>query len=110
MNRNTHAMLESIAATNSGATLENYLPIHHDAGYQYSTTENGSGNSTDDIETAAAMIDRLKGTCGVWYDNGIFYVETSYHAATLENAMNAAKKARQLTIYDWKNDTYIPVE
>lgn len=110
MNKNTYEMLTSIAANSSGATLENYLPIHHENGYQYSTTENGSGNSTTDINAAAAMIDSLHGTCGVWYDNGIFYIETSYHAATLESAMNAAKKAKQLSIYDWKNDSYIPVK
>jgi hypothetical protein len=100
-------LLERIRKTESGATLKNYVPVHYESGYQYSKTENGADNATRDIKAAAAMIESLRGTCGVWYDGGVFYIETSYHENDYSKAIETARKYHQLSVYDWKNDAYI---
>lgn len=100
-------LLERIRKTESGATLKNYVPVHYETGFQYSKTENGNDNATRDIKTAAAMIESFRGTCGVWYEGGYFYIETSYHEMNRENAIAEARKYHQLSVYDWKNDNYI---
>lgn len=107
MNTNIIDLLETIRAEKSGSTLCNYEPVHYAAGFQYSKTENGSGNSTADIMTAAAMIESFRGTCGIWYEGGYFYIETSYHELNREKAIAEARKYHQLSVYDWKNDSYI---
>lgn len=101
--------LERIKQHESGATLENYISAHYSAGYQFSTTENGNTNTTDSIETAAAMIEKLKGNCGIWFYKNNFYIETSYHSNSLIKAGLMAWKYKQLSIYDWKNDKYIQI-
>ncbi len=103
-------MLIDIQHNNSGATLENYMPAKYETGYQYSITPNNAGNMYTDAAAAAVRISELKGSCGIWFSNGYFYIETSYHAESLEQAMTEAKAADQLTIYDWKNDSYINVK
>lgn len=103
------ATLERIAKTNSGATLENYISTHYTTGYQFSITENSETNKTDSIKKAAEMIQSLKGSCGVWYYEKHFYIETSYHTNSIIKAGIEAWKHKQISIYDWKRDAYIQV-
>jgi len=101
------SILESARRNNSGATLKNWEPVKYPAGFQYSKTENGETNVTADIQEAAAMVKALKGTCGVWFDKGLFYIETSYWTSSRQFAVNVGKMFHQKSIYDWANDTYI---
>ena len=101
--------LNRIKAENSGFTWQDGAPVHYDGGYQYSKTINSEQNSTTDINKAAALIESYGGTCGAWYDGKKFYIETSYHENNLFQAMKNAGAALQLTIYDWKNDSYMKV-
>ena len=102
-------MLESIRRNNSGATLYNYKECRYDCGYQYSATENSTENTAADIESAAAMVEAFAGSCGIWYDDGLFYIETSYWIQNKESAVKIAKHYNQKSIYDWKNNSYITI-
>ena len=110
---NTYDMIYNVltnARNNaSGATLEDFQPVHYSAGFQYSTTPNSAENMTPDIEEAVEMVAALGGNCGVWYDGGFFYVETSFRAADVETALMWAAMYDQRSIYDWKRDAYIDV-
>ena len=102
--------LMDIAKNETGFTWKNYSPVSYETGYQYSITPNSSANNTSDVSAAAAMVEQLNGTCGVWFYNGRWYVETSLYSKDLQTALKEAKAAEQLTIYDWKNDDYINVQ
>lgn len=102
-------LLENIQKRESGATLHDYTPAHYTSGYQVSKTENGSTNMAADIKTAYAMVESLQGNAGIWYSNGMFYIETSYHIASLDDALAIGREYHQLTIYDWQHDSYINV-
>lgn len=102
--------LMDIAKNETGFTWKNYSPVSYENGYQYSITPNSSENNTADVAAAAAMVEQLNGTCGVWFYNGRWYVESSLYAEDLQTALQAAKAAEQLTIYDWKENAYINVK
>ena len=95
------------ARERGGATLENYCYADYTSGYQVSKTENGRANMTCDWKEAIEMIKALSGNCGIWYDGGFWYIETSYHMYSLTEAYNTAMKYNQISIYDWANDSYI---
>jgi len=101
------SILESARRNNSGATLKNWETVKYPAGFQYSKTENGETNVTADIREAAAMVEALKGTCGIWFDKGLFYIETSFWTSSRDFAVNVGKMYHQKSVYDWENDTYI---
>lgn len=109
-NTNIILALMDIAKDESGFTWKNYRPVKYADGFQYSITPNTSENNTNNVSAAAAMVEQLNGTCGVWFYNGRWYVESSLYAEDLHTALQAAKAAEQLTIYDWKNDGYINVQ
>ena len=55
------------------------------------------------------MVEAFAGSCGIWYDDGLFYIETSYWIQNRESAVKIAKHYNQKSIYDWKNDSYITI-
>ena len=101
--------LERVQAENSGLTLVNYRAVRYEDGFQYSKTENGSTNTCTSAGMALAMIQSFNGTCGVWYDAGLFYVETSYHTEDLYEAYKMAVKYHQKSIYAWLTDSYLTI-
>lgn len=110
MNKNElKELLKQIKEDQSGATLHDYREMKYLSGFQYSKTENSETNTAADIETALRIIDSLKGSCGIWFYENLFYIETSYHTQSLETALHEAKKHNQISVYDWKKDSYINV-
>ena len=107
MKNNVMEILQEARKNNSGATLKNYERIQYPNGYQYSITENSSENATPNIEEAARMVEKLHGNCGIWYSDGLFYIETSYWCKYLETALDLASAYHQKSIYCWAADTYI---
>ena len=101
--------LQRIKKENSGLTLKDYKSIHYETGFQYSKTENGSTNTCVSVGMACAMVQSFNGTCGIWYDNGLFYIETSYHTEDLHEAYIMARKYHQKSIYAWLTDSYLTI-
>ena len=103
-------LLENIRANESGSTLKKYMPVHYSSGYQFSTTRNSETNMAETVTDAVKMIETLKGNCGVWFYDGLFYVESSDYTESYEIAVRTAYIFDQISIYDWKNDAYIDVK
>lgn len=102
-------MLERVRDKDGGATLVAGKPIHASTGYQYSKTPNTETNSTKSISRAVIMIRKMEGNCGIWYNSGKFYIETSYWTPDLNEALEMGRKYGQLAVYDWENQKDIMV-
>lgn len=83
-----------------GYTLVDGYAIDYPDGYQVSYKDVYSGTS---LQEAADYIHRLNGTCGVWVENGTYYIDKSKNIKSLKKAINYALRKKQLSIYDWRN-------
>lgn len=84
-------------ANNDGLTLKNGKPVTYKSGWQV---------ATDGIKCATAReaINAVKaygGNCGVWYSEGIYYIDKSHRVATKKEAMAIGKACRQISILRW---------
>lgn len=83
-----------------GYTLVDGYAIDYPDGYQVSYKDVYSGAN---LQKAAEVIYTLGGTCGVWVEEGIYYIDKSKNIKSLKKAINYALRNKQLSIYDWKN-------
>ena len=58
---------------NDGLTLKRGKAITYKSGYQVAT----EGQETANIKKAMMMIRQYNGNCGVWYSEGIYYIDKS---------------------------------
>ena len=57
-----------------GMTLKKFCEVAYKTGYQVAT----EGIETQSVKEAIAAIKRMDGNCGVWYSNGIYYIDKSH--------------------------------
>lgn len=88
---------------NDGLTLKRGKAISYKTGYQVAT----EGIETTDIKKAMAAIKSYGGTCGVWYSNGIYYIDKSKRIATKKEALNIGKACKQISILKWADMSLI---
>lgn len=88
---------------NDGATLENYRPVTYKTGYQVGIT----GIETKDINAAYAAIEQYQGTCGVWYADGVYYIDYSIMIEDEKTAIETGRKHNQISILKWADMSLI---
>jgi hypothetical protein len=74
--------LLSILANNGGFTIKKYNIVAYKTGWQVAT----SGIETKDIEVAKQAIESYNGSCGVWFADGIYYVDKCQRVDTKKKA------------------------
>ena len=84
---------------NDGMTLKKGNKITYKSGWQV---------ATDGVEckTAREAINAVKaynGNCGVWYSEGIYYVDKSKRVSTKREAMEIGRACNQISILKWAN-------
>ena len=84
---------------NDGLTLKKGKKITYKSGWQVAT----EGKETTDINEAMQMIRDYKGDCGVWYSDGIYYIDKSHRVNTKREAMQIGKECNQISILRWAN-------
>lgn len=84
---------------NDGLTLKKYKSISYKSGWQVAT----EGMETKNVEVAAKMIEIYNGNCGVWYSDGIYYIDKSHRVNTKREAMAIGKACNQISILKWAN-------
>ena len=84
---------------NDGLTLKNFLPITYKSGYQVAF----EGIETKDINKAMEAIRKYNGSCGVWYSNGIYYIDKSRRISTKKEALEEGRKHNQISILRWSD-------
>lgn len=84
---------------NGGLTLKNGKPITYKTGWQVAT----EGMETADIKEAMRMIKAYGGNCGIWFANGIWYIDKSRRVNTKKEAMEIGRACNQISILRWKD-------
>ena len=84
-------------ANNDGLTLKNGKLITYKSGYQVAT----EGLETADIQEAMQMIRNYKGNCGVWFSEGIYYIDKSHRVSTKKEALEIGRRCNQISVLKW---------
>lgn len=84
---------------NDGLTLKNYKAIMYKTGYQVADY----GKECKTIAEAVQAIDEMNGNCGIWYSEGIYYIDHSYRVNTKKQALLDGKKYNQISVLKWSN-------
>ena len=83
---------------NDGLTLKNGSPITYKTGWQVAT----EGVETHDLTEAMKAIKAYKGSCGVWYSDGVYYIDKSHRVATKAEALKVGREHNQISILNWR--------
>ena len=84
-------------ANNDGLTLKNGKLITYKSGYQVAT----EGLETKDIKEAMQMIRNYNGNCGVWFSEGIYYIDKSHRVSTKKEALEIGRRCNQIRVLKW---------
>lgn len=84
---------------NGGLTLKNGKVITYKSGWQVAT----EGIETENIVVAMKAIKAYGGNCGIWFANGIWYIDKSKRVSTKREAMEIGRACNQISILKWAN-------
>ena len=89
---------------NDGLTFKQGKVIEYKTGWQVAT----EGVETTDINEAMKAIKAYSGDCGIWLENGIYYIDKSHRVATKKIALEIGKTHKQISVFGWarKNLAY----
>lgn len=81
-----------------GLTLKRGRVIRYKTGWQVADY----GIETTSTQKAIEAVRMFGGDCGVWFENGIYYVDHSFRVTEKWRAMLIAEETNQISIYGWK--------
>lgn len=84
---------------NDGLTLKNGKPIVYKTGWQVAT----EGVECKTPEEAIKAVKAYNGNCGIWYSEGIYYIDKSRRVNTKKEALEIGRACNQISILRWKN-------
>lgn len=84
---------------NGGLTLKNGRPIIYKSGWQVAT----EGKETSDIKEAMQFIKAYGGNCGIWFSNGIWYIDLSKRVSTKKEALDIGRRCNQISVLRWRD-------
>ena len=85
-------------ANNDGLTLKNGVAITYKSGWQVADF----GEETTDIKKAMQIIKTMGGNCGIWFADGVYYIDHSFRVATKKEALALGKKYNQISVLNWR--------
>lgn len=81
-----------------GLTLKHGKIVEYKTGYQVADI----GYETTDINEAIRLVRiTFRGDCGIWYENGIWYIDHSFRVGTKKRALEIGKQYNQISIFRW---------
>lgn len=83
---------------NDGFTLVNGKEVAYKTGFQVAT----DGVEAKTPEEAEKAIQAFDGNAGVWFSQGIYYVDHSHHVSSKKDAILIGKLCNQQSILCWK--------
>lgn len=81
-----------------GLTLKAGKIISYKTGWQVADY----GIETTSMQEAMQEIRRMGGNCGVWLENGIYYIDHSFRVNTKHEALAIGKQHNQISIFGWR--------
>lgn len=86
---------------NDGLTLKKGKIIEYKSGWQVAT----EGIETCDLREAMSAIKQYNGNCGIWFSNGIYYIDKSKRVNTKHEAITIGIEHNQISVYGWARHT-----
>ena len=83
---------------NDGLTLKAGKAIVYKSGYQVATEGVECYTARDAINAVKAY----GGNCGVWYSEGVYYVDRSHRVDTKREALRIGRECNQISVLGWK--------
>ncbi len=83
---------------NGGMTLKHGRPIVYKTGWQVAT----EGVECKTAQEAINAVRAYAGNCGVWYSDGVYYVDKSYRVNTKHEAMEIGRAHNQISVLNWR--------
>ena len=84
---------------NDGLTLKKGNKITYKTGYQVAT----EGIETTDPHSAMKAIKAYGGDCGVWFSEGVYYVDKSHRVSTKREALQVGRACNQQSVLRWRD-------
>lgn len=81
-----------------GLTLKGGKKITYKTGWQVAT----EGKETKDMVEAMRFIKEYKGDCGIWFSEGIWYIDKSHRESTKKKALEVGRACNQISILGWR--------
>lgn len=88
---------------NDGLTLKKGAKVTYKSGYQVAT----EGIETTSAREAINAVKAYGGNCGVWYSNGVYYVDKSHRESTKKLALIVGRACKQISILKWSDMSLI---
>ena len=88
-------------ADNEGLTLRNGKIIEYKTGWQVGITGIECKTPEEVSEILHKGIGR-KGNVGIWFSNGVYYIDISKRITTKQNALAVGKIMNQQSIFSWR--------
>ena len=83
---------------NDGLTLKGGRAINYKSGWQVAT----EGIETANINEVIPAIKKYNGNCGIWFADGIYYIDKSFRVNTKKEAIAIGRAHNQISIFSWK--------
>lgn len=83
---------------NDGLTLKNGKPTTYKTGWQVAT----EGVETRSAREAINAVKAYGGNCGVWFADGIYYIDKSHRVSTKREAMEIGRACNQISVLNWR--------
>lgn len=83
---------------NDGLTLKNGKPITYKSGWQVAT----EGVECKTPREAINAVKAYNGNCGIWFADGIYYIDKSHRVNTKKEAMKIGRACNQISVLNWK--------
>lgn len=84
---------------NDGLTLKAGKPISYKSGWQVATEGVECKSARDAINAVKAY----GGNCGVWFSDGVYYVDKSHRVNTKREAMKIGRACNQISVLRWRD-------
>ena len=84
---------------NDGLTLKKGAPITYKTGYQVAT----EGIETISAREAINAVKAYGGNCGIWFSEGIYYIDKSHRVDTKKKALEIGRAHNQISVLNWRN-------
>jgi predicted ATP-grasp superfamily ATP-dependent carboligase len=83
---------------NGGLTLKNGKIITYKSGWQVAD----HGIEARSAEEAIKAVKAMGGNCGIWLEDGIYYIDHSFRVNTKREAMEIGRAHNQISVLCWR--------
>lgn len=88
---------------NDGLTLKQGKKVNFKTGYQVAT----EGVECHTAREAMNAVKTYNGDCGIWYSDGIYYIDKSHRVNTKKEALKIGRECNQISVLKWSNMSLI---